>query len=108
MSPDDPFFSIAQNARESNLRRAAALSAAIAAAEDGRLDARSCAQAKEIAHQVAGSAGTFGFADVSLLAKDLETFFVRWTTAEAGNVHQAREQLDAIEAQLREGQPQDF
>jgi HPt (histidine-containing phosphotransfer) domain-containing protein len=67
---------IATQARRTNLVRAAEIGTALDRASVGQLDAAGRAAAERIAHQLAGSAGTFGFVEVSRLARLLERFFV--------------------------------
>ena len=67
---------IAAQARRTNLVRAAEIGTALDRASAGELDAAGRAAAERTAHQLAGSAGTFGFVEVSRLARSLERFFV--------------------------------
>ena len=72
--PASVFATIASRARRTNLVRAAAIAATFDAAESGELDRLRWVGAERTAHQLAGSAGTFGFSEVSELASVLETF----------------------------------
>ena len=66
---------LAVSAREANLARAAVLEAALAALDEGSLTPEQRAAAVHAAHQVVGSAGTFGRRRSSELASGLERFF---------------------------------
>jgi HPt (histidine-containing phosphotransfer) domain-containing protein len=66
---------LAVSARESNLARAAVLEAALAALDAGSLAPEEREAAIHAAHQVVGSAGTFGRRRSSELAAGLERFF---------------------------------
>lgn len=63
------------SARESNLARTAVLEEALAALGAGRLTVEVRESAVSAAHQVVGSAGTFGKRRSSALAADLERWF---------------------------------
>ena len=66
---------LASSARESNLARTAVLEAALAALDAGSLSLEQREAAVHAAHQVVGSAGTFGRRRSSELAASLERFF---------------------------------
>jgi len=74
--PDDPLQSVlaglAVSARQSNVARSDVVAEALAAAAEGRLDPARRMAAVKAAHQVVGSAGTFGSARASELAAALE------------------------------------
>ena len=98
--------SIAAQARRTNLTRTADLGAALDVAADRGLDAVGWADAERTAHQLAGSAGTFGFDGVSEIARSLERFCA--DAAASGSpdplrVSEARAQLDRASAQLADG-----
>ena len=63
---------ISAQARQTNVVRARDLRTALVRARTGELDAAGWAAAQQTAHQLAGSAGTFGYAGVSELARSLE------------------------------------
>ncbi len=94
---------ITAQARRTNLTRTAELGAALDEAVDRGLDAVGWADAERTAHQLAGSAGTFGFDGVSVIARSLERFF-----ADAGatgrpdpaRLAEARAQLERASSQL--------
>ena len=65
---------ITAQARRTNLTRTADLGAALDQAAARGLDAAGWAAAERTAHQIAGSAGTFGFDGVSEIARSLERF----------------------------------
>ena len=70
------FREIAARALVTNRARADVMAAAVMAGLEGHhLDADTRAKAQQAAHQVAGSAGTFGYPKVSQLAERLEQFF---------------------------------
>jgi chemotaxis protein histidine kinase CheA len=66
---------IADRARERNLGRAAELAAWVTTAEHGSLSENQRSEAAEIAHQLAGSAGTFGYLGVTEIAREVERLF---------------------------------
>ena len=90
-------------ARVTNLSRATQLERAVDSAADGRLDETGRAQAAAVAHQLIGSAGTFGFADASRRAAELKDFFA---LADRGtdDVALARVRLSAVRADLQSGE----
>ena len=63
---------IAVQARRTNLVRVGHLRAALQRSADAGLDAEGWSDAERTAHQLAGSAGTFGYAAASDLARQLE------------------------------------
>lgn len=91
--------SIGDHARTVNLSRAAGLSTAIDQAGSGQLADSERFAAAEVAHQLVGSAGTFGFSGASALAAELEHFF---TDADFGasRLAVARQQLTSLFEQL--------
>lgn len=93
---------IAGQARRTNQVRIAQLRATLEQASTQGLDRAAWGVAERTAHQLAGSAGTFGFAGVSLRARQLEQFFghaVVATPDEEG-IAAARIVLDEASAQL--------
>lgn len=96
---------IGRRARRTNLTRAAQLCTALSRAEAGELDPIARQQATELAHQLVGSAGTFGFGAASELAGQLEDFFGAGVFDEPG-LQAARRQLEALGDQLQ-GEPSD-
>jgi HPt (histidine-containing phosphotransfer) domain-containing protein len=94
---------ITEQARRTNLTRIADLGAALDGAVDRGLDAVGWADAERTAHQLAGSAGTFGFDGVSVFARSLERFCA--DAAATGNpdpvrLAEARAQLERASSQL--------
>jgi HPt (histidine-containing phosphotransfer) domain-containing protein len=67
--------SIGGHARSVNLDRADRLSQALAAVAAGERGDATRHDATEIAHQLVGSAGTFGFTGASRLAGEIERYF---------------------------------
>lgn len=96
---------LGRRARRTNQSRAAQLCTALSRAETGGLDPAARVQAAELAHQLVGSAGTFGFVAASELAGELESFFVVGVFDEP-RLEAARRQLDALGDQL-DGEPSD-
>ena len=97
---------ITAQARRTNLTRTADLGAALDEAADRGLDAVGWADAERTAHQLAGSAGTFGFDGVSEIARSLERFCA--DAAATGSpdpvrLAEARAQLGQASTQLAEG-----
>ena len=77
--PDDALQAVmrglAVSAREANLARTAVLEASVAALAAGPLTAEQRGAAVSAAHQVVGSAGTFGWHRSSAVAAELEQWF---------------------------------
>jgi HPt (histidine-containing phosphotransfer) domain-containing protein len=97
---------ITAEARRTNLTRTADLGATLDEASDRGLDPEGWADAERTAHQLAGSAGTFGFEGVSEIARSLEHFFADAAAAggsDPARLAEAREQLDRASAQLTDG-----
>lgn len=59
-----------------NLERVEVVAQALEWLRDGTLDADAREEARRAAHSVAGSAGTFGFARATVLARSVESLFV--------------------------------
>ncbi|MET1006787.1 MAG: Hpt domain-containing protein [Propionibacteriaceae bacterium] len=97
---------IRAQARRTNLTRTADLGAALDGAADGGLDVGGWADAQRTAHQLAGSAGTFGFDGVSEIARSLERFFADAAATvrpDPVRLAEARAQLDRASSQLADG-----
>jgi HPt (histidine-containing phosphotransfer) domain-containing protein len=90
---------LAASAREANLARAAVLEAALEALDAGPLAPEHRDAAVAAAHQVVGSAGTFGRHRSSVLAADLEQWFRDGPPAGADAA--CRERVRAQLAELR-------
>ncbi|MCW2805607.1 MAG: hypothetical protein QOF52_2264 [Propionibacteriaceae bacterium] len=71
----DVFRTIGASAVQSNLERIARLEEAVTAADEGRLDQPGRDRAGQLAHTIAGSAGTFGFSAATGPAHQLEDLF---------------------------------
>ena len=100
--PDEGMSTVMQDlgasARRSNLTRCAQLGEALDAAEAGRLPPAGRLEAAAVAHQVVGSAGTFGYPQVSALAAALEAYLAGDGTGSAADadgtgLQQARREL---------------
>jgi HPt (histidine-containing phosphotransfer) domain-containing protein len=96
---DGAIRSIGEHALKMNLARARDLEVALTLVAAGQLDDARRISAIAAAHQLVGSAGTFGFPGASDLAAELERFFVRAVFDEP---HQtvAAAQLSALFAEL--------
>lgn len=92
-------------ARVTNLARAAQLESALEQAAAGELDQAARAQAVAIAHQLIGSAGTFGFAEASRRAQELKEFFARGQVDE-DDVQTARIRVLALRNDLHSCDPE--
>lgn len=86
-------------ARATNLARADQLQSALDRAADGELDEAGRAQAVSVAHQLIGSAGTFGFSDASRRGAELKDFFSAREVDE-DDVQTARIRLMALRTDL--------
>ena len=96
--------SIGRHARTVNLSRAARLADALAGADDGALDDSARRTATELAHQLVGSAGTFGFVGASDLAGELEQFFADGAFSDRTRLDAARSTLHRLQQEL-DGEP---
>ncbi|SDT00922.1 Hpt domain-containing protein [Microlunatus soli] len=74
---------IMDRARERNLGRAEELAGWVKAAEQGELTHDGRLVAAEVAHQLAGSAGTFGYQAATDRAREIEGIFAEEQPAEA-------------------------
>lgn len=88
---------IVHRARERNLGRAAELACWVDVARGGRLSSENRAAAAEIAHQLAGSAGTFGYRAATDIARVVEGLFVEGD----GEQHWARTRECILELTTR-------
>ncbi len=77
---------IGEHAREVNQRRAASIEAALARNGGPPLRPAELSELAGIAHQVAGSAGTFGFADASGLASSIERLLAETALGHVGRL----------------------
>lgn len=77
---------IGAQARRSNQARVRQLSAALSSLAKGELSLLECQRSVEVAHQLVGSAGTFGYARVSELGRQLELFFSSGARGDAREV----------------------
>lgn len=92
--------SIGDHARSMNLGRTARLADLLRRAENGRLPDDQRTVAIELAHQMVGSAGTFGFPEASSLAAELEQFFLDAAFDDRDRLGQARRQLERLREEL--------
>ncbi|MBA3529478.1 MAG: Hpt domain-containing protein [Propionibacteriaceae bacterium] len=95
---------IAVRAHQSNLARASELQDAVSAALEGRLDEAQRLGAQRVAHQLYGSAGTFGYPRASELGRELEQFFEA-ETDQPGTLLLAVDWLNALQRELASGPP---
>ncbi len=70
---DDALAALWERSRDTMLERVGMLEVAVAGLLQGTLDGEGRREAERVAHRVAGSAGTFGFAEASRVARRLET-----------------------------------
>lgn len=94
------FATIAERARATNLERAKRIEAALLAAADGRAEDEFAA-AIRAAHQVAGSAGTFGLTRASELAREIEDLLAGGTFAEPATLLSAFTAVESLAEELR-------
>lgn len=95
---------LAVSAARANLARSAVIGEALRAAEAGQLREQQRADAAAAAHQVVGSAGTFGLPRASRTAARLEDFFSSVDDgAVPADVAGARQSLDELTALLAAG-----
>jgi HPt (histidine-containing phosphotransfer) domain-containing protein len=97
---DGAVRSIGTHARTVNLARAADLQEAVRLVAVGELDDVRRAKAVERAHQLAGSAGTFGFPAASDVAYELEHFLTQ-AAFDDQQLERARDHITELLAQLR-------
>jgi HPt (histidine-containing phosphotransfer) domain-containing protein len=95
--------SIGGHARSANLARADRLSEALAEVAAGALDESDRRRATDIAHQLVGSAGTFGFPGASQLAGEIERYFVEADLADPVRLATARDQVRRVQEELATG-----
>ena len=74
---------IADRARERNLDRVGELAAWASIGERGAISVEQRGEAAEIAHQLAGSAGTFGYLGATDVAREVERLFAEANGPEA-------------------------
>lgn len=91
---------LGERARPALVARVGQLEDAIAARLEGRLDEASRHGAQRAAHQLAGSAGTFGLPGASELARQLEDFFADGAAPEPATLLSAVEHLEALRREL--------
>jgi HPt (histidine-containing phosphotransfer) domain-containing protein len=92
--------SISDHARAVNLARAAELEQVLADIAAGHADEDERQHATELAHQLVGSAGTFGFPGASQLAGELERYFVEADFTDQARLAAARDQVGRLRAEL--------
>lgn len=105
--PDDALAAVlaklAVSARQANLARSEVLAEALTAVADGRLDESQRAAAQQAAHQIAGSAGTFGAYRASAVASSLEAYFAAPEAERVAGLGPARVQLEELRRDLDAG-----
>jgi len=101
--PDDALSSVlaglAVSARQANLARAEVIGTALTALGEGDLDEGRRAAARDAAHQVVGSAGTFGAHRASELAGSLENYLS--ADPQPAGLAQAQAQLAELRRELQ-------
>ena len=102
--PDDALSSVlaglALSARQANLARSEVIAEALVAVAEGRLTEAQRAAAEHAAHQVVGSAGTFGAHRASELAGFLEVYLTGDEAARADGLSRAQAQLEEVRREL--------
>jgi HPt (histidine-containing phosphotransfer) domain-containing protein len=96
--------SIGGHARSVNLGRADQLSQALAAVAAGARDDETRQEATEIAHQLVGSAGTFGFTAASQIAGEIERYFAGADLDDPVQLTTAQDQVRRLKEELA-GEP---
>ena len=103
--PDDALSSIlaglSVSAGQANLARSELIAEALLASDAGGLAEEQRSAAEQAAHQIVGSAGTFGSRRASDLAAALESYFARDETARSAGLEEARLQLEELRRELR-------
>jgi HPt (histidine-containing phosphotransfer) domain-containing protein len=99
--PEDPLQSVlaalAASAQRANLARSAVLAEALELVVAGRWDEEHRVAATQAAHQLIGSAGTFGSRRASELAASLERFFDRVEARDDAGPDAARARAELAE-----------
>lgn len=99
MAENEALRTIGARAREVNRGRAERLRELLEHAAQGRLDEPERHEAEGLAHQIVGSAGTFGFVGASRLAVEAEDYFADPDRGREG-LDRAREVVADLLAQL--------
>ena len=102
--------SIGDHARSVNLDRADRLDRALAEVAAGSRKEATRREAADTAHQLVGSAGTFGFSGASQLAGEIERYFVESDLDVTDRLATARDQVRRLKEELATGpdyQPDD-
>ncbi len=100
---------IGARALTSNLRRVEELTATVTlATTDGALSDPCRDGAVSVAHQLAGSAGTFGFERVSILARQVERFLLERTFTDQPRCLAVAQDLRVMREVLLAGPDDDF
>jgi HPt (histidine-containing phosphotransfer) domain-containing protein len=97
--------SISDHARAANLARATHLEQVLADIAAGHADEDERHRATESAHQLVGSAGTFGFPGASQLAGELQRYFVEADFTDQARLTAARDQVGRLLAELAADPP---
>ena len=92
--------SIGDHARSVNLARADRLSQALAAVARGRSKEAVRREAVEVAHQLVGSAGTFGLPAASRLAVEIERYFLEADLDDPVRLATAQDQVRRLQQEL--------
>ncbi len=92
--------SIVDHARSVNLDRAADLDQVLADIAADRGEEGDRQRATEVAHQLVGSAGTFGFPGASQLAGELERYFAEADFSDQARLAAARELVLRLRTEL--------
>ncbi len=92
--------SLGRQARAVNLARVVRLVELLDRAEAWRLDEAGRREAESLAHQVIGSAGTFGFPTASVEAVSIEEHFAAGGTTSAEDAARVRRTLERLRGQF--------
>lgn len=87
---------IGRQARKANLARVVRLATLLDLSDAGRLDGAGRREAENLAHQVVGSAGTFGFPAASVDAVAIEDYFAAELPRSGADAGAVRRTLDRL------------
>lgn len=93
-------LSIGDHARSVNRDRAARLERAVADVAAGSREIAQRQRAAEVAHQLVGSAGTFGFSEASRLAEEIERYLLGGDLDDPAGLTVARDQVRRLQEAL--------
>ncbi|GAA3578844.1 hypothetical protein GCM10022197_40350 [Microlunatus spumicola] len=88
--------SLGRQAQTVNLARVVRLLELLDASDAGTLDEAGRGEAENLAHQVVGSAGTFGFPAASVEAVSIEDYFATWPSGAGAGTGPVRATLERL------------